>query len=152
MVLNWSFHSKIMIYWTQKPLHKVNELPRNYNFTPYTNSESINTIPDDVVNLLSTDQKNCVRLREALATGNLPPEIASIDCGWINSSRQLTTGEAFMILGMSEHGLEGENLRKLHVFRFCVDVYLDLFFKVQHHIKQSSTCCEFFIEVKSSKR
>ena len=42
-----------------------------------------------------------------------------------------------MILGMSEHGLEGENLRKLHVFRFCVDVYLDLFFKikVQHHLK-----------------
>ena len=43
-----------------------------------------------------------------------------------------------MILGMSEHGLEGENLRMLHVFfGFCVDVYLDLFFKikVQHHLK-----------------
>ena len=43
-----------------------------------------------------------------------------------------------MILGMSEHGLEGENLRKLHIFfGFCVDVYLDLFFKikVQHHLK-----------------
>ena len=88
----WSFHSKIMIYYTQKLLHKVNELPRNYNFTPYTNSESINTIPDDVVNHLSTDQKNCIHLREGLATGNLPPEIASIDCGWINSSKWLTTG------------------------------------------------------------
>ena len=56
---------------------------------------------------------------------------------------------------MSENGLEGENLRMLHVFfGFCVDVYLDLFFKikVQHHLKQSSTCCEFFSEVKSSKQ
>ena len=46
-----------------------------------------------------------------------------------------------MILGMSEHGLEGENLRKLHVFfGFFVDVYLDLFFKlkVQHHLKHGS--------------
>ena len=44
-----------------------------------------------------------------------------------------------MVLGMSEHGLEGQKSKEvLHVFfGFCVDVYLDLFFKikVQHHLK-----------------
>jgi hypothetical protein len=121
-----------------KLFHQVNELPRNYNFAPYTDTDSLIKLPDDVINNLSTDQKNCYRLVEAIRTGDLTPELASITCGWLNSSRWLTTGEAILLLGMSEHNLEGENLRKLDVFvRFCIDVYFNLYFKIKvmHHLK-----------------
>jgi hypothetical protein len=121
-----------------KLLHKVNDLPRNYNFTPFSNAESLIQIPEDVVNHMSTDQKNSYRLVEARITGKLTPELAAIKCGLLNTSRWLTTGEALVILSMCNHGIEGEVLRVFNVLlEFTIKVYFNLYFKikVQHHLK-----------------
>ena len=76
-----------------KLLHKVNDLPRNYNFTAMSDAESLIHIPEDVVKKMSTDQKNSYRLVEARITGTLTPELAAIKCGFLNTARWLTTGE-----------------------------------------------------------
>ena len=66
----------------------------------------------------------------------------------------LTTGDAFMILDMSDHSVEGENLRKLHVLFWVLSGCLlrpVLQDKGAASSKTwSSTCCKFFSEGKSS--
>ena len=121
-----------------KLLHKVNSLPRNFNFVPLTDTEPLIQLSEDVIKNMSTDQHNCYLLVKALQSGNLTKELASLKCGLLSTSRWLTTGEALVILAMCDHGLTGENLRKFHVLlKFCVTAYFNLYFKIKvmHHLK-----------------
>ena len=72
--------------------------------------------------------------------GELCAELAKILCGDLSTARWNTTGEALILLWMSDHGLSGEQLRILEVLvRFTIDVYFKMYFdiKVQHSIKDA---------------
>ena len=121
-----------------KLLHKVNDLEVTFSFKALPDTNKVRELPDEIVKSMSTDQKNCYRLISAVQSGKLSSELAKIKCGLLNTSRWLTTAEAFMMLWMRVHNLTGENLRKLEVIvRFIINCYFKMFFniKVQHHIK-----------------
>ena len=116
-----------------KLIEKVNDLEVNFNFEL---KEEIIELTDEVVNNLSTDQKNAYRRIKAVTSGILSKELSKIKCGTICQSRLWTTGEALMMILMSHHGLKGEDYRKLRVLvTFCVNGYFKLFFDIK--VKQS---------------
>ena len=120
-----------------KLIEKVNHLEINFNFEPIRLEEPIIELTEEVINKMSTDQKNSYRKLKAVSSGNLPEDLAATKCGNICQSRWLTTGEALMMLLMSHHGLDGETYRILRVLvSFCVNVYFKLYFdiKVKHHL------------------
>ena len=88
-------------------------------------------MPPEIVQTLSTDQKNSYNLIPPVKQGKLDDQLAKIICGELSSSRWCTTGEALLMLWMSDHGLTGETLRILEVFtikcilhiRFTINVY-----------------------------
>ena len=93
-------------------------------------------LTDEVVNNLSTDQKNAYRKIKAVTSGILSKELSKIKCGTMCQSRSGTTREALMMILMSHHGLKGEDYKKLRVLvTFCVNGYFKLFFdiKVKHN-------------------
>ena len=87
-----------------KLIEKVNDLEVNFNFEL---KEEIIELTDEVVNNLSTDQKNAYRRIKAVTSGILSKELSKIKCGTICQSRWGTTGESLMMILMSHHGLKG---------------------------------------------
>ena len=72
--------------------------------------------------------------------GKLDDQLAKIICGELSTARWCTTGEALLMLWMSDHGLTGETLRILEVLvRFTINVYFKLYFdiKAKHSIKDA---------------
>ena len=107
-------------------------------FTALPEGMYIISVPEKIVKRWSTDQKKCYLLLEAMKSETLSPELASIKCGLINQSRWLTTAQAFIMLWMCHHNIEGETPRKFEVIvKFCVSVYFKQYFeiKVKHNIK-----------------
>ena len=87
-------------------------------------TSDIREIPPEILQKLYTDQKNCYKLISPVKEGNLPAELAKILCGELSTAHWNTTGEALILLWMSDHGLTGEQLRILEVLvRFTIDVY-----------------------------
>ena len=59
-----------------------------------------------------------------MKTGVLPLDLANTKCDPINQSRWLTTGQAYMMLWMRQHGVEGETLVKFEIIiKFIISVY-----------------------------
>ena len=120
-----------------KLLSKVNELPINYDFKVMSGGEDLIHLTDEVVNSLSTDQHNCYLLANAIKSGQLSKEVASLKCGPLNHSRWLTTGEALLMLWTRVHGLQGETLEHFElIIQFVLQNYFKLYFdiKVKHSL------------------
>ena len=115
-----------------KLLSKVNDMKRNFNFEPIPPLEAVIEIPDEVVQNMSTDASLCYQLLQAIHSGILTKELGNRLCGTICHSRWVTTGQALMMLWMSEHGLTGELVGRLKVIvTFVCQVYFPMFFEIK---------------------
>ena len=62
----------------------------------------------------------------------LDTTLSKVLCGPLSHSRWLTLGEAVILLHMSKHDLQGENLRKFElILKFVSQVYLPVWFEVK---------------------
>ena len=72
--------------------------------------------------------------------GQLDAELVKISCSELSTACWNTTGEALMMLWMSDHGLTREPLRILDLLVwFTIDEYFKLYYdiKAMHHIKDA---------------
>ena len=112
-------------------------MPFNPKFRGISGGEDLVSLPGDVVKNMSTDQKACYKLVQAVKAGKLPPELQDMKCGRICHARWLTTAECIIFMWTREHGLTGKNLKLLRLLvKFCLEVYFPLYFaiKVKHSI------------------
>ena len=68
-------------------LSKVDQMSYNPNFKAMPNGEPLIDIPQDVLGKMSTDQKVCYRLINAVKAGKLPQEMQEMKCGAISHAR-----------------------------------------------------------------
>ena len=118
-------------------LPKVNAMPFNPDFEALPGGEELVSLPDKVVEQMSTDQKVCYKLVQAVKAGSLPPSLQDMKCGRLCHARWLTTAQALTCMWTRVHGLTGENLKVLRMLvKFCLEYYFKLFFdiKVKHLI------------------
>ena len=118
-------------------LSKVNEMEYNPNFKKLPGGEDLISIPQKVLDKMSTDQKVCYKLVEALKAGHLPPAMQEMLCGPLCHARWLTTAQRIAFLWTRKHGLSGSNLKVLEMLvKFCLESYFNLYFdiKVKHMI------------------
>jgi len=118
-------------------LSKVNEMPYNPNFRAMPGGEDLISLPEEVVAKMSTDQKACYNLVQAVKAGSLPPAQQEMRCGPICHARWLTTAQRIIYMWTRDHGLTGEALKVLETLvKFCLQHYFKLFFdiKVKHLI------------------
>jgi hypothetical protein len=105
---------------------------RNFKFEPIPALEPVIKIPEKVVLQMSTDASLCYQLLLALDSGALSPELGNRLCGTICHSRWNTTGQALMMLWMSDHGLSGEVLRRFRaIVTFVCQVYFPMFYEIK---------------------
>ena len=105
---------------------------RNFKFEPIPALEPVIKIPEKVVLQMSTDASLCYQLLLALHSGVLTPELGNRLCGTICHSRWNTTGQALMMLWMSDHGLSGEVLRRFRaIVTFVCQVYFPMFYEIK---------------------
>ena len=64
-----------------KLLPKVEQMPFDPNFEALPGGEDLLPLSDTVVKGMSTDQKSCYRLVQALKSGNLPLDMQDMKCG-----------------------------------------------------------------------
>ena len=62
-------------------LPKVEQMSFNPTFGALPGGEDLLPLSDSVVKGMSTDQKSCYKLVQALKSGNLPPEMQDMKCG-----------------------------------------------------------------------
>ena len=116
-------------------LSGVSEMPFNPKFRGISGGEDLVSLPGDVVKNMSTDQKACYKLVQAVKAGKLPPELQDMKCGRICHARWLTTAECIIFMWTREHGLTGKNLKLLRLLvKFCLEVYFPLYFAIKHSI------------------
>ena len=118
-------------------LTQVNEMAYNPNFRALPGGEDLISIPDKVVDSMSTDQRTSYRLVEAIKCGSLPETMQEMHCGPLCHARWLTTGQRLVFMWTRQHGLTGQNLRTLEILvKFCLQFYFKIYFdiKVKHHI------------------
>ena len=125
-----------------KLLSIVDELPTNNRFVSIKFDNGIVSLPEKVINELSTDQKHAYQLYLAVTSGNLTKTLAETRCGPLNHSRWLTTANRIMKLWMSCHNLTTQEKKKLEVCR-AVDCMLLLPHMVLHKMQQY--VCEYNI-------
>ena len=120
-----------------KQLNEVNKMVKKSTFEAMLATEEVIELPYKVLKEMSTDAALSYRLLKAIWSGKLSPELANMKCGEICHSRWLTTGEALMMLWMSEHNFTRQTLKKLKlIVNFVCNVYFHMFFeiKVKHSI------------------
>ena len=118
-------------------LSKVNEMDFNPSFKALPGGEALIVIPDNVVETMSTDQKQCYKLVQAVKSGVLPPALQEMMCGKLSHARWLTTGQRLVFMWTRKHGLTGSNLKVLEMLvKFCLEYYFKIYFdiKVKHLI------------------
>lgn len=118
-------------------LSQVEQMEFNPRFNGMPDGEALITIPEEVLEKMSTDQKTCYKLVLAVKAGKLPPEMQEMLCGMICHSRWLTTGQRIIFLWTRKHGLSGATFKVLEMLvKFCLEWYFKLYFdiKVKHFI------------------
>ena len=115
-----------------KMLSKVKDMKPDYKFKKIDVGPGLIKLPEEIVKDLSTDQ-NLLYLRcQAARSGHLPRDVALRKSGHIVHSRWVTTAETFIEFWQSEHGLEGELLKRLElVVTFIVSVYCPMWFSIK---------------------
>jgi hypothetical protein len=92
-------------------LSKVNEMTYNPNFRAMPGGEDLISLPEEVVAKMSTDQKSCYNLVQAVKAGSLPPALQEMQCGPICHARWLTTAQRIIYMWTRDHGLTGPRPR-----------------------------------------
>ena len=118
-------------------LSKVNDMEYDASFKEMPGGEPLIMIPENVLETMSTDQKLCYRLVQAVKAGDLPPPLQEMQCGPLCHARWLTTGQRIILLWTRKHGLTGSDLKVLEMLvKFCLEYYFKLYFdsKVNHLI------------------
>ena len=116
-------------------LSKVDQMPYNPDFKKLSGGETLIEIPDDILNSMSTTQKNCYKLVGGINAGSLPEEMQEMLCDLLNHARWNSTGERLAFLWTRKHGLTGHNLKVLELLvKFCIEYYFKIYFdiKVKH--------------------
>ena len=115
-----------------KLVSKINSMDRLDTFELMSSLEPLVELPEDILNGMSTDSKVCYKLLKALHTGKLDISLSKVLCGPLSHSRWLTLAEAVILLHMSKHNLQGEDLRKFElILKFVSQVYLPVWFEVK---------------------
>ena len=71
-----------------------------------------------MIDKMSTDQKVCYKLVEAVKADHLPPNMQEMICGPISHARWLTNSvQRILFLWTRKHGLTGSNFKVL----YCID-------------------------------
>ena len=81
-----------------KLLQKINQLKRLSTFPALADTNEIREMPPEIVQTLSTDQKNSYNLIPPVKQGKLDDQLAKIICGELSTARWCTTGEALLML------------------------------------------------------
>ena len=118
-------------------LSKVDQMKYNPSFKAMPGGEPLIIIPQDVLDKMSTDQKTCYKLVNAIKAGNLPEKMQEMLCGKMSHARWLTTGQRIIFLWTRQHGLTGSDLKVLELLvKFCIEWYFKIYFdiKVKHLI------------------
>ena len=114
-----------------KKLSSVNTMGKKESFEAIPGTEAVVQLPEKILKQMSTDAALCYRLLIAIRSRKLSPELASRKCGEIVHSKLPTTGEALMLLWMSDHQFTRNTLRKLRlIVNFVVNVYFPMFFEI----------------------
>ena len=129
-------------------LPKVEQMPYNPEFEALPGGEDLPTLSETVVKEMSTDQKSCFKLVQALKAGHLPPEMQDMKCGPLCHARSvlivylsfyefvqrwLTCAQRLGFMWTRVHGLKGEPLKILRTLvKFCITMYFKLFFDIKH--------------------
>lgn len=115
-----------------KMLSKVKDMKPDYKFKKIDVGPGLIKLPEEIIKDLSTDQ-NLLYLRcQAAMSGHLPRDVALRKSGHIVHSRWVTTAETFIEFWQSEHGLQGELLKRLElVVTFIVSVYCPMWFNIK---------------------
>ena len=71
-------------------LSRVNEMPFNPGFRALPGGEDLISIPEAVLKTMSTDQRTCYTLVEAVKKGILPEEMQEMRCGPLCHARFVT--------------------------------------------------------------
>ena len=87
-------------------LSDVNNMPYNPYFEGLPDGEDLRTIPDDILKNMSTDQKMCYKLVNALKAGVLPIDLQDIMCGTLNHARWHTTAQRLSTCGPGSMGCQ----------------------------------------------
>ena len=68
-------------------LSKVEQMPFNPNFKALSGGEDLIPLADEILEGMSTDQKTCYKLVNALKQGSLPISLQDLKCGPLNHAR-----------------------------------------------------------------
>ena len=74
-------------------LSKVEQMPFNPKFKALPGGEDLISLTDEVVAAMSTDQKTCYKLVQAIKQGKLPVELQDLKCGPLCHARFVQTIE-----------------------------------------------------------
>ena len=113
-------------------------MPYNPDFKKLSGGEALIEIPDDILNSMSTTQKNCYKLVGGIKAGALPKEMQEMLCDLLNHARWNSTGERLVFLWTRKYGLTGHTLKVLELLvKFCIDYYFKIYLdiKVKHHLQ-----------------
>ena len=66
--------------------------------------EDLISLPEEVINNMSTDQKVCYKLVAAVKAGALPNDMQEMMCGAMCHARWLTTAQRLLFLWTRKHG------------------------------------------------
>lgn len=110
-----------------KAIAKI-ERPTIVNFEIFNGSTKLETLPLEVYNKLSNDQKYLYRIVNALVTGVFPDDLKRLKVGKLCHSRWLTTASRICLLYASSEN-PSETLRILT--SYVVDVYAPTWFQIK---------------------
>ena len=115
-----------------KLLSIVDELSTNDDFESIKFDNEIVSLPEKVINELSTDQKHAYQLYLAVTSGNLSKKLAETKCGPLNHARWLTTANRIMKLWTSCHNLTIQEKKDLKsVVQWIVCCYYPIWFYIK---------------------
>ena len=108
----------------------------NPGFKAVPGGEDLIEIPSNIVETMSTNQKLCYKLVEAVKSGKFPTALQDMTCGKLSHARWLTTGQRIIYLWTRKHGLSGCNMVLEMLAKFCLQFYFKMYFniKVKHLI------------------
>ena len=121
-------------------LSSFNVMEFNPEFRAMPGGEELISLPEKVVDSMSTDQKTCYKLVKELKSGILPKELQEIQCGPLCHARWLTSAQRTVFMLTRKHGFTGSNLKTLELLvQFCLEYYFKLYFdiKVKFHLEDA---------------
>ena len=115
-----------------KNLSRVDDMEFDPNFKAIPELEELIEIPQNVVESMSHDSKQCYILAKAIKTGHLPQNMQYMKCGTLNHARWTTGGERILFLWTRIRDFSEDNELVLELLvRFVAGFYFKLFFDIR---------------------